>query len=119
MGNGGNRGNGIQGPISIEALLREAAFEAWVVGREEHQDSSRDFFDRAYLGHYASVEQYAETLVDDYQLDTRLDAAIAPPFREFVDINVTTFAQSLVRNGTLYAITATPVGVWVFNGEIE
>jgi hypothetical protein len=119
MGNSGNRGNGVQEPISIEALLREAAFEAWAATREEHQDSSREFFDRTYLGHYASVEQYAETLVDDYQLDTRLDAAIAPPFREFVDINITGLAQALVGSGTLYAITATPVGVWVFNGEIE
>jgi hypothetical protein len=119
MGNGGNRGNGVQEPLSIEALLREAAFEAWAAAREEHQDSSREFFERAYLGHFASVEQYAEILVDNYELDAKLDAAIAPPFREFVDIDVTALAQSLVRSRTLYAITATPVGVWVFNGEIE
>jgi len=118
MGNGGNRGNGVQEPISIEALLREAAFEAWAAMREEHQDSSREFFDRAYLGHYTSVEHYAISLVDAYELDAKLDAAIAPPFREFVDIDVTRLAQSLVRNGTLYAISATSVGVWVFNGEI-
>lgn len=118
MGNGGNRGNGIQEPISIEALLREAAYAAWAATREEHQDSSRDFFDCAYLGHFASVEQYAETLVDNYELDARLDAAIAPPFREFVDIDVTGLAQSLVRSGTLYAIRATPVGVWIFNVEM-
>ena len=119
MGNGGNHGNGVQEPISIEALLREAAFEAWVALREEHQDSSREFFDRVYLGHYTSVDHYVETLVDAYELDAKLDAAIAPPFREFVDIDVPGLAQSMVRSGTLYAISATPVGVWVFNGEIE
>ena len=118
MGNGGNRGNGVQEPISIEALLREAAFEAWASLREEHQDSSREFFERAYLGHYASVEQYAETLIDGYELDAKLDAVIAPPFRQFVDIDVTGLAQALVGNGTLYTVRATPVGVWVFNGEI-
>ena len=115
----GNGGNGIQEPISIEALLREAAFEAWAASREEHQASSREFFDRAYLGHYTSVDHYAETLVDNYELDAKLDAAIAPPFREFLDIDITGLARSLVRNGTLYAISAAPVGVWVFNGEIE
>jgi Antirestriction protein (ArdA) len=119
MDNGSNSSNGVQEPISIEALLREAAFETWADVREEHQDSSREFFERAYLGHYASIEQYAETLVDNYELDAKLDAAIAPPFREFVDIDVTGLAQSLVRSGTLYAIRATPIGVWVFNGEIE
>ena len=119
MGNGGNYGNGVQEPISIEALLREAAFDAWVASREEYQDSSRDFFDRAYLGHFASVDHYAETLVDDYELDAKLDTAIAPPFREFVEIDTAALAQSLVRSGTLYALPATPVGVWVFNGEIE
>jgi hypothetical protein len=119
MGNGGNHGNGGQGPISIEALLRQAAFEAWTATREEHQDSSRDFFDRAYLGHYSSVDHYAETLVEAYELDTRLDTAIAPLFRPFVEIDTAELARALVANGTLYAITATPVGVWVFNGEIE
>jgi hypothetical protein len=119
MGNGGNRGNGVQEPISIEALLRELAFDAWAATREEHQDRSREFFARVYLGHYASVDHYVETLVDAYQLDARLDAAIAPPFREFVEIDITELARSMVRSGTLYAIPATPVGVWVFNGEIE
>jgi len=119
MGKDSNSSNGVQEPISIEALLREAAFRAWAETREEHQDNSRDFFDRAYLGHYASVEQYAETLVDAYELDAKLDAVVAPPFREFVDIDVTGLAQSLVKSATLYAIRATPVGVWVFNGEIE
>ncbi|MFL6162735.1 MAG: hypothetical protein ACJ74U_10955 [Jatrophihabitantaceae bacterium] len=118
MGNGGNSTNGVQEPISIEALLRQAAFEAWAAGREEHQDSSREFFDRAYLGHYTSVDHYVETLVDAYQLDVKLDAAIAEPFREFVEIDITGLGRSLVRNGTLYAISAAPVGVWVFNGEI-
>jgi len=119
MGNSGNRDNGVQEPISIQALLREAAFEAWTRIREEHQDSSREFFDRAYLGHYTSIDHYVETLVDAYQLDAKLDAAIAEPFREFVDLDIPGLARSLVRNGTLYAIPATPVGVWVFNGEIE
>ena len=119
MDNSGIRGNGVQEPISIEALLREAAFEAWAATREEHQDRSREFFDRAYLGHYTSVDHYAETLVDDYELDAKLDAAIAPPFRAFVEIDVPTLARWLVHHGTLYAISATPVGVWVFNGDIE
>jgi hypothetical protein len=112
-------GNENQEPITVESMLRQAAFEAWTATREEHQHDSRDFFDRAYLGHYSSIDHYVESLVDDYQLDVKLDTAIAEPFRRFLDIDVTGLARSLVRNGTLYAIPAAPVGVWVFNGEIE
>lgn len=108
-----------QEPITIETMLRQAAFEAWAATREEHQHDGRDFFDRAYLGHYNSLDHYVESLVDDYQLDAKLDSAIAPPFRHFVDIDITGLARSLVRSGTLYGIPAAPVGVWVFNGEIE
>jgi len=115
----GNGGNGTPESNNLETLLRRAAYEAWAARREEHQDRSRDFFDRAYLGHYTNVDHYVETLVDDYELDAKLDAAIAEPFRQFVDIDITGLARSLARNGTLYAISATPVGVWVFNGEIE
>jgi hypothetical protein len=120
MGNGNNHTEETHDEsVSIEALLRELAFAAWAATREEDQNRSREFFDRAYLGHYASVDHYVESLVDDYQFDAKLDAAIAPPFREFVEIDIPELARSLVRNGTLYAISATPVGVWVFNGEIE
>ena len=114
-----NNGTDKQEPITVEAMLRQAAFEAWAATREEHQHDSQDFFDRAYLGHYNSLDHYVESLVDDYGLDAKLDAAIAPPFREFVDINIPGLARSLVRNGTLYGIPAVPVGIWVFNGEIE
>ena len=119
MGNNGNATNGVQEPISIEALLREAAFEAWVASREEHQDKSREFFDLVYLGHYASVDHVVETMVDAYGLDAKLDAAISPPFREFVDIDIPSLARHFVAIGSLYTLSASPLGVWVFNGDIE
>lgn len=106
-------------PITVEAMLRQAAFEAWAATREEHQHDSLEFFDRAYLGHFNSLDHYVESLVDDYGLDAKLDAAVAPPFREHLDVDIPSLARSLVRNGTLYGIPAAPVGVWVFNGEIE
>lgn len=106
-------------PANITEQITEAAYHAWAQHREPSQDSSRGLFDRAYLGHYAAVAAYVEDLVDQYGLDARLDAAISEPFRAFVDVDVPALSRSLVRNGTLYALTATPIGVWVFNGEIE
>ncbi|HEX2903380.1 MAG TPA: hypothetical protein VHO01_07965 [Jatrophihabitans sp.] len=104
---------------SVEDILRDAAFQAWTARREDWQDSSSRQFDRCYLGHYSHIDDYVESLVDSYGLDDKLDAAIAPPFREHVDLDVSALAQSLVRHGSLYAIPAAPVGVWVFNGDIE
>jgi len=76
-------------------------------------------FNRAYLGQYSHIDHYVETMVDDYELDAKLDAAITEPFREFLDIDVTALARSLVRHGSLYALPAAPVGVWVFNGDVD
>jgi hypothetical protein len=106
-------------PASVTDQIRDAAYEAWSRSREAWQDSSRGLFDRVYLGHYAAVAAYTEQLVDDYQLDAKLDAAIAEPFRPFVDIDVVALSRSLVRNGSLYALMAAPIGVWVFSGDIE
>lgn len=117
--NAGQPEGGAYRPLSIEAAIWEAAFRAWVASREPEQDVSRALFDRAYLGHYAAVAAYAEDLVDQYELDAKLDAAIAEPFRQYVDIDVEALSRALVRNGTLYALLAAPIGVWVFNGEIE
>ena len=121
-----NGDNGSQQPTQDEAdrqaaltaAISDAAYIAWSSSREGDQDTTKALFDRAYLGHYGSVDAYAEELVDRYDLDAKLDAAIAEPFRRHLDIDITALARWLVANGTLYALPAIPVGVWVFNGEI-
>jgi len=107
------------GSPALENLLRTAAYETWAAWRGDDRDCSIAFFNEIYLGHYSHIEDYVETLVDSYQLDSRLDAAIAEPYRQFIDVDVTALAQSFVRSGTLHALQAIPVGVWVFNGEME
>lgn len=104
---------------AITAAIRDAAYVAWSTSREPDQESTHALFDRVYLGHYASVAACAEDMVDTYGLDARLDTAIAEPFRRHVDIDVTALSHALVLNGTLYALRAVPMGVWVFNGEIS
>lgn len=98
----------------IEAAIREAAFQAWAEHREPGQETSRALFDRAYRGHHAALAAYTEDLVDDYDLDAKLDAAIAEPFRRHVDIDVAALSRTLAASGQYYALRAIPVGVWVF-----
>lgn len=124
MGNGRSRGSqpagGDSDPVAaITAAIRELAYATWARYRDEGQDTSRVIFDRAYLGHYSSIDAYVVQLVDDYELDAKLDAAIAEPFRRHVDINITALGRALVARTTIYTLLATPVGVWIFNGDIE
>ncbi len=72
-----------------------------------------------YLGHYSTIDAYVIQLIDDYELDAKLDAAVAEPFRRHVDINVNALGRALVARTTIYTLQAVPVGVWVFNGDIE
>ena len=123
MGNGRSRSSQPAGddgdPVAtITAAIRELAYATWVRYREEGQDTSRTIFERAYLGHYSSIDSYVIQLVDDY-VDAKLDIAIAEPFRRHVDIDITALGRALVARTTIYTLLAVPVGVWVFNGDIE
>jgi hypothetical protein len=102
------------------ALLSDeaAAFTAWQVHLDEEGNAADlALFRRSYVGHYASIDGYADHLIDTYQLDAKLDAAIAPPFRAHVDIDVPGLARALRAAGTLFALPAEPIGVWVFRTD--
>jgi hypothetical protein len=104
---------------AIKAAIRELAYTAWAhYRRERGQDTARALFDRAYLGHYSSIDTYVIQLVDAYDLDAKLDEAIAEPFRQHVDIDIPSLGRALVSSATIYTLLAVPVGVWVFN-DIE
>lgn len=103
----------------IKAAILELAYAAWAhYRREREQATDRALFQQAYLGHYSSLDSYVIKLVDDYDLDAKLDEAIAEPFRQHVDIDISGLGRALVSSATIYTLLAVPVGVWVFN-EIE
>jgi hypothetical protein len=105
---------------AIKAAIRQLAHAAWAHYRRElDQHTDRALFERAYLGHYSTIDQYVIQLVDGYQLDAKLDEAIAEPFRRHVDIDIPALGRALVASATIYTLQAVPVGVWVFNEEIE
>ena len=109
-----------EGPVAaITAAIRELAYTAWARYRAEQKlDTSRAIFDQAYLGHYSSLDTYVVKLVDDYDLDAKLDEAIAEPFRPHVDIDVNSLGRALVGSATIYTLLAVPVGVWIFDERI-
>jgi hypothetical protein len=101
----------------IGSTIAELAFIAWSAGQDKNASDDRSIFDRVYVGHYASIDGYADHLVDAYQLDAKLDAAIKPPFRAHVDIDVPGLARALRESGVVFALPAEPVGVWVFRTD--
>jgi hypothetical protein len=122
MGNGHDSRRqpaGADDPVkAIKAAIRELAYASWARYRQElGQDTSRSSFDRAYLGHYSTIDTYVIQLIDAYELDAKLDAAIVEPFRRHVDIDVSAFGRTLVSSATIYSLLAVPVGVWVFHEE--
>jgi hypothetical protein len=124
MGNGrraDGRPTGDDDPVeAIKAAILELAYAAWAGYRRElGQDTERTSFERAYLGHYSSIDMYVVQLVDAYDLDAKLDEAIADPFRRHVDIDISALGRALVASATIYTLQAAPVGVWVFHEEIE
>jgi hypothetical protein len=102
---------------TIATAITELAYMTWSESRPESEDTSRPVFDRVYVGHYATVEAYADVLIDEYGLDRRLDESISAPFRIHVDIDATSFVRALIQAGVLYTLRAEPVGVWVFNSR--
>lgn len=110
-------------PIFFQAVAslssgEATAFAAWRTHLDEEGNAADlALFRRSYVGHYASIDGYADHLIDAYQLDAKLDAAIAPPFRAHVDIDVPGLARALRAAGTLFALPAQFVGVWVFRTD--
>lgn len=123
MGNGQHaNGRSVPGDDSpVEALtaaIRELAYTRWASYQAElRRDNARALFERVYLGHYSTVDSYVVELIDAYDLDAKLDAAITEPFRRHVDIDVSALGRSLVANTVIYPLMAFPVGVWVFHEE--
>lgn len=108
----------------LEAVARVArgiaehglAFAAWA-DVMEGDDAALDTFEDAYLGHYDSVEAYAEQLIDDLGYDRLLDEAIPEHLRSYVRIDTDALARDMQMGGDIHAITAEDGGVWLFDAR--
>ncbi|HJQ00858.1 MAG TPA: hypothetical protein VJ851_04600 [Jatrophihabitans sp.] len=102
----------------IEALaeqIRQLAYQAWLRGRTDKQDNTITFFDRIYLGHYSSLQHYAASVLERYQLDQLL----APVHRPFIEFDIEGLARYLLDHDEIYTIDAAPVGIWVFDARLD
>jgi antirestriction protein len=92
------------------------AFAAWVALGD--LDDRMDRFADAYLGKFASMEAYAEQLIDDLGYNQLLDETVPEHIRPYVAVNVAGLAQDMRLSGEIAAVPADENGIYLFDGRI-
>lgn len=109
---------------SLDALaalaegIREhgAAFAHWAaLAGPDTEDLLKRFAD-AYLGHWETVEAFAENLFDDFGYQDLLDQAIPEQLQAYVTLDAAAFARDLQLGGDI-TTSEGDGGVYVFNAH--
>jgi antirestriction protein len=90
------------------------AFAAWISLTDETGDDIESRFESAYLGEWSSVEEYADHLPADFELDELLDKAVPESLRPHVQVDVAGFGRDLEIGGDISAQDS-PNGVYIFS----
>ena len=75
-----------------------------------------DDFTEAYLGHYDSVQDYAEQLVDDLGYTAEL-AKLPESLRHYLRFDTEALAQDMEQGGDIYPVGSPDGGVWIFRAD--
>ena len=73
-------------------------------------------FEEAYLGHWESLTDYAESLLDEFGLDRQIDAAIPEPLRGYVKVDAEGFGRDLDLGGDITTVEGDG-GIYVFRSH--
>lgn len=87
------------------------AFAAWADVMEA--EDLLDGFTDTYLGHYDSLEAYAESWLDDAGYDRVLDEILPESIRGYVHFDAAAFGRDLRLEGDIHAVAAA-AGIYVF-----
>jgi len=74
-------------------------------------------FADAYLGHYESVEAYAEQLIADLGYDQAFEQAVPEGLRAYVRIDTEAFGRDLQLGGDVHVLPTDDGGVWIFDAR--
>jgi antirestriction protein len=90
------------------------AFAHWaaICGTSDREELAR--FDDVYLGHWESVEAYADELLGDLGIDDLIERALPEHLRAYVTVNVEGFARDLEYSGDITASEGDN-GVYLFD----
>lgn len=90
------------------------AFTHWaaICGSTDHDELAR--FDDVYLGHWQSVEAYAQELLDDLGLDDVIERSVPEYLQPYVKVDVEGFGRDLEYSGDVSA-SGGDNGVYLFD----
>lgn len=80
-------------------------------------EETLDGFEDAYLGHFDSLQAYAEQLVDDLGYERLLDEAVPESLRAYVQFDTAMLARDMQMGGDIHVIPAEDGGVWLFDAR--
>ncbi|WP_081879814.1 antirestriction protein ArdA [Nocardia sp. NRRL WC-3656] len=113
---------GLEGTDSIELLSQVAhgltehgpAYAAWA---KFNEDDPRlfDHFERAYQGHYESVDGYVRHLLAPLGLDEVLKDALPDQLKHLAYIDYEAIGEQLLAQDDIVAVPAEGGGVWIFD----
>ena len=78
-----------------------AAFAHWAALIDTNEPEALAEFDDAYLGHYASIDAYADELLDDLGYPDLIERAIPEHLQAYVHLDVEGFARDLELAGDI------------------
>lgn len=91
------------------------AFAAWADVMQD--EALLDGFTDAYLGHYESVDAYANQLVDDLGYQEQIDQAMPESLRPYVRFDTAGLARDMQLGGDIHVVDANDSGVWIFDAR--
>ncbi|HEY1831340.1 MAG TPA: antirestriction protein ArdA [Acidimicrobiales bacterium] len=93
-----------------------AAFAHWAA-LAGTADSELDRFEAVYVGHYRSFVEYAERILEEYELPEQLENAVPSFLNRYVHLDITGFANDLLLDGDV-DVSEGDGGVYVFDGAV-
>nr|CRL76759.1 antirestriction protein [Mycolicibacterium malmesburyense] len=109
-------------PIDLVARIARGiqehgyAFAAWAEVHEGNPERWDDFTE-AYLGHYDSVQDYADQLIDDLGYTDEL-AKLPESLRPYLRFDSEALARDMELSGDFYTVASPDGGVWIFQGNV-
>lgn len=92
------------------------AFTAWAA--QAGSDSEQlEGFDDHYLGEWESIDQFAESMIDDYGIMDDIEKMVPEHIRPYLEIDIEALARDLQYGGDIIAIDKPDGGVWVFDAR--
>lgn len=101
--------------IARGIVEHDYAFAAWA---EVHEGTPEmlDHFTDNYLGHYDSVQDYAQQLADDFGYAAEL-TKLPESLQPYVRIDTAAMARDMELSGDLYVAPDPDGGVWLFDAN--